>query len=234
MSTAVTPAPPTGRHPQGGPPLGVLGVVCTALFLAGLILSTVLADGSPFPSPFGDTDDIVAHFRDHHWATQVSGALQFASAIPLTIYAATVSARLHQMGIRAPGATIALAGGLLASAALCASGLVTWTLSRSDVLERPELIRGLQYLAFMAGGPGHVVPLGLLLAGVAVPGLLAGLLPRWLAFAGLAIAVVSEVSTLTLLLDGMAFLLPIGRFAGLAWLIAVGFLLPKQRPRKAG
>jgi hypothetical protein len=63
--------------------------------------------------------------------------------------------------------------------------------------------------------------------------LLVGLIPRWLAFAGLILAAIAELSTLTLLLDGAAFLLPIARFLGFAWLIAVGFLLPQTRPRRA-
>ncbi|MFJ2783574.1 MULTISPECIES: hypothetical protein [unclassified Streptomyces] len=214
---------------QGGPPPGVLAVVFTALFLAGLVLSTVLAGGEPFPSPFGDTAGIVAWFRAHPDAVQVSGALQFAAAIPLAIYAATVSARLHRLGVRAPGATIALAGGLLASGFLACCGLIGWTLSRTEVLELPQLVRALQYLAFATGGPGHVVTLGLLVAGIAVPGLLAGLLPRTLALTGLALAAVAELSTLTLLLDGAALLLPLARFTCLGWLIAAGFLLPRHR-----
>ncbi|MEU3778595.1 hypothetical protein AB0F11_36415 [Streptomyces sp. NPDC032472] len=224
----------TRHDPQAGPPLGILAVVFTALFLAGLVLSALLADGRPFPSPFGAADRITAYFREHTDATRVSGALQFAASVPLAIYAATVSARLHKLGVRAPGATIALAGGVLASAFLACSGLVTWVLSRPEVTERPELVRALQYLAFGLGGPGHVVLLGLLVAGLAVPGLLARLLPRALAVAGLAIAAVAELATLVLLADGTALLLPVARFTALGWLIAAGFLLPRRRVRTEG
>lgn len=45
------------------------------------------------------------------------------------------------------------------------------------------------------------------------------------------IAGIAELSTLALLIDLAAYLLPIARFAGLAWLIAAGFLLPRQRAR---
>jgi uncharacterized membrane protein YkgB len=82
----------------------------------------------------------------------------------------------------------------------------------------------------MTGGPGHVVLLGLLLAGIAVPGLLAGLLPRWFAVTGIALAGVAELSTLALLLDPAMYLLPIARFGGPLWLIAAGALLPRRRP----
>jgi hypothetical protein len=229
MTTQAT--APRRRQAQGGPHLGVLGIVFAALFLVGLVLATIMAGGKPYPSPFGDAADIVAYFRDHRHAVQIGGAFQFGAAIPLAIYSATVSARLHQLGIRAPGATIALAGGLLSSAFLALSGLIGWVLSRPEVLDEPSLIRALQLLNFAAGGVAHVVPLGLLLAGIAVPGLLARLLPSWLAWAGLVIAGIAELSTLTLLAEPAAYLLPVARFTGLAWLIAVGFMLPRQRAR---
>ncbi len=37
----------------------------------------------------------------------------FASTVPLAIYAAIASSRLRTLGVTAPGATIALAGGLI-------------------------------------------------------------------------------------------------------------------------
>ncbi|MFJ3877023.1 hypothetical protein ACIPW5_06145 [Streptomyces sp. NPDC090077] len=234
--TATTTAPQTRnrRDPQAGPPPGILAVVFTALFLAGLVLSTLLADGDTFPSPFGSAATATAYFRDHSGAVRASGALQFAASVPLALYAATVSARLHKLGVRAPGATIALAGGVLASAFLACSGLVTWVLSRPEAAGSAEAVRVLQYLAFGLGGPAHVVLLGLLIAGIAVPGLLAGLLPRALAVTGLAVAAVAELSTLVLLADGAALLLPVARFAGLLWLVAAGFLLPRRRVRAEG
>ena len=49
----------------------------------------------------------------------------------------------------------------------------------------PTLVRALYFLIFLTGGPAHVVALGLLVAGMAVPGLILGLLPKPLAWAGL-------------------------------------------------
>ncbi|MEV7908074.1 DUF4386 domain-containing protein, partial [Streptomyces anulatus] len=204
----------------------------TVLFLAGIAVSTIMAGGATFPSPFGSSAGILAYFHDHGDAVGVSGFLQFAASVPMAVYAATVSARLRNLGIRAPGATIGLTGGVLASAMLALSALFSWTLSRPEVLAEPAVVHALQDLAFATGGPGHVVFLGLLVAGIAVPGWLAGLLPRPFALAGLAVALVAELSTLTLLLQGAAVLLPIARFTGLAWLVAAGFLLPRTRTRR--
>jgi hypothetical protein len=203
------------------------------LFAAGLALSTVLASGHAYPSPFADASGILGYFRGQHSAVRISGFTQFAAAVPLGIYAATASARLRNLGIRAPGATIALAGGLAAAVMLALSGLLTWVLSRPEVAAEPAVVRALHDLAFATGGIGYVVFSGLLIAGIAVPGLLAGLLPRPLAWAGLTIAALAELSTLTLLAPAAALLLPVARFTGLAWLIAAGFLLPRSRANRA-
>jgi hypothetical protein len=135
-------------------------------------------------------------------------------------------------GLTAPGATIALAGGLLSAGALAASGLVQWTLSRPAVRGDEPLVRALHDLAFLTGGPAHVVFLGLLLAGIAVPALLLRLLSRPLALAGLGIAALAELSTLTLVWPGLSVLLPVVQFPALAWLITVGLLLPHRRPAR--
>ena len=219
------------RRAVGGPPLWLLAIVLTVLFVAGLAVSTAVAGGHTYPSPFSDASIIQGYFEQHHGAVLAIGFFQFGAAIPLAIHAATVSARLRHLGVQAPGATIAQVGGVLAAAFLALSGLISWVLSRPEVVADPGLVRGLHDLSFAAGGVGHVVPLGLLIAGVAVPGWLARLLPRWLAFAGLAIAAVAELSTLALLVPQLSVLLPTARFTALAWLVAVGFRLPRTRPR---
>lgn len=208
--------------------MGVLAVVSLGLLLAGLVCSAAL--GGTIPSPFGSAESIQHYFLAHPSAAKASGTLAFASSVPLAIYAATASARLRQLGVTAPGATIALAGGLLSASALSLSGLLQWTLSQPGVRGDASLVRGLHDLSFLTGGPAHVVALGLLIAGIAVPSLILGLLPRALAWAGLAIAGLAELSTVVLIWPSLAVLVPIARFPGLIWLIAAGFLLPHRRP----
>jgi hypothetical protein len=230
VSTAAASSTPVRRREaQGGPPPGWLAVIFTALFAGGLMASVIIASGKTFPSPYVPGGDIGAYFRAHHGAVRVIAFSQLGTAVPLAIYAATMSARLRNLGIRAPGATIAQVGGVLAAGWLGVSAMASWALSEPGVTSSGPLVRALQDVSFAAGGPGHVAGLGLLIAGIAVPGLLVRLLPRWLAIAGLVIGVISEFSTLTLLLPGAAVLVPIGRFAGYAWLIAAGFLLPRTR-----
>jgi len=220
---------PSTRGSQAGPPPGVLAAVSTALLVAGLVVSAVL--GGTVPSPYAGATVVRDYFGAQSDAALAGGVLVFASSVPLALYAATMSARLRQLGVTAPGATIALAGGVLAAGALALSGLFLWVLSRPGIAASTPVLRALHDLAFLTGGVTHVVFLGLLVAGVAVPALVVGLLPRPLAWAGLVVAAVAELATLSLLVPALSVLLPLARFPGLAWLVAAGFLLPHRRPR---
>ena len=220
-----------GRPPQSGPPLATLAAISLVLLLAGLIVGVALA-GGVMPLPYGSATEIQQYVTGHHAAAVAIAVGTFGSSIPLAIYAATASARLRQLGITAPGATIALAGGLLASAGLALSSLTAWTLSRPEVTSDAALVRALYYLTYLTGGPWHVVTLGLLIAGIAVPALIVGLLPRSVAWAGLVIAGLAELTTLVLIWPGLSPLLPVARFTGLVWLIVAGALLPLRRKNK--
>src|SRR5258707_4784711 len=172
-----------GRRQQGGPQLALLAAISLVLLLAGLVIGVALA--GVMPLPYGSATAIQDYVSGHHAAAVAIAVGTFGSSIPLAIYAATASARLRQLGVTAPGATIALAGGLLASAGLALSSLTAWTLSRPEVTSDTALGRALYYLTYLTGGPWHVVTLGLLIAGIAVPGLIVGLLPRPVASTGL-------------------------------------------------
>jgi hypothetical protein len=112
---------------------------------------------------------------------------------------------------------------------LMISASADWVLSHPEVGGDPAVSRALSLFAFLTGGVGFLVGLGLLLAGLAVPILMLRLAPRWLAWTGLAVAAVSEVSFLAMAIPGLQVLLPVGRYAGLAWLVGIGFLLPTRR-----
>jgi hypothetical protein len=221
----------TGRVPsrrqQGGPPLVLLSVVCLVLLFGGLAIGIAL--GGVMPLPYGSVIPIQAYVRAQPIAVQVIATAAFASSVPLAIYAATASTRLRQLGVTAPGATIALTGGTLAAGALGLTGLLAWTLSRPEVGADAALVRAVYLLVFLVGGTGHIVALGLLVAGMAVPGLIVGLMPRPVAWLGLAIAALAELTTLVLVWPELGAILPIARVLGLAWLVVAGALLPLRR-----
>jgi hypothetical protein len=216
---------PTVRRggPQGGPPL-----IVPALAYGALVIATVTLSART-PLPTASTASLLAYVRSHHTFMQVSGCLEFAAAIPLAIWAATAYRRLRTLGVNAPGAVIGLTGGLLAAASLALSGLIGWTASQVSGTVDAGLARALADLSFATGAAGFVAPLGLLLAGMAVPALILRLLPAWLAWTGLAVAAIAELSTFSLLTSALDATLPIGRFGGLLWLVAVSVLLPRSR-----
>ncbi|SHF68583.1 hypothetical protein SAMN05443575_0643 [Jatrophihabitans endophyticus] len=212
------------RHPpQAGPPLPVPAAVALALTIA---CGAVHASG---PRPDASPDAALAYLQEHHTRMHLLAFLVFATAVPLAVYSATAYRRLRRLGVSAPGAAIALVGGTLAAASLALSGLVTWVGAHSAGALTGPLARVLLDLAFATGGVGFATPLGLLLAGAAVPVLVLGLGPRWLGWAGLLLAVVAAVVGLALLFDALAPLLPVVRFGGLAWLVALGVTLPRTR-----
>jgi hypothetical protein len=211
----------SARRQQGGPPLVLLSVICVGLLFGGLAIGVVL--GGVMPLPYGPVAPVQQYVRAQPIAVQVIATAVFASSVPLAIYAATASTRLRQLGVTAPGATIALTGGTLAAGALGLTGLLAWTLSRPEVSADTALVRAIYFLVFLVGGPGHIVALGLLVAGMAVPSLVLGLMPRPVAWIGLGIAALAEVATLVLAWPELGVILPV------AWLVLAGALIPLRR-----
>jgi dipeptide/tripeptide permease len=202
--------------------------VCTALFIASLVVSTALAGGTHFPSPFQAEALSQAYFEHHADAVRWGAFFQFGSAIPLGIFAATAVSRLQFLGVRVAGTFIALLGGFGASFMLATSALVQWVLAQGGTLE-PRVVRVLHLLAFATGGVGYVVFVGLLVAGISVTGGLSTLLPKWLMWLGLVVAGIAELAASGLVLETATYLLPLARFPAFVWMILVGLKLPLSR-----
>lgn len=213
----------------GGPNPGILAAVSLGLTLGGLISSAILTGGQTFISPFSPAERVADFYHSNPDAVRLASLFQFGSAVPLGIFAATVYARQLRLGVRVPGPAIGFYGGITASVFLMFSALLGWVLSRPEITTDMTLTHALSFLAFITGGVAYVVGLGLLVAGIAVPALILRLVPRGLAWTGLVIAALSELSFLSLAIEPLQVLLPLGRFGGLLWLIAVGFLLPQNR-----
>jgi hypothetical protein len=202
-----------------------LGLLCVGLLFGGLAVGVAL--GGVMPLPYGPMSAVVAYVRAEPVALQVMATAVFASSVPLAIYAATAGARLRQLGVARPAAAIALTGGTLAAGALGLTALLGWTLSRPEVSADAALVRAIYFLVFLVGSPGHLVALGLLVVGMAVPGRALGLMPRLLAWTGLVIAALAEVTTLVLAWPPLGVILPIARVAALVWLVVAGAALPR-------
>jgi len=195
------------------------------LTILGVIVPAAAAGSSPWTSDHALLD----FFQHHTGAAHASAFFTFGSAVPFAIITAVATTRLRTLGLDVPGRMIAQIGGVLAASMLAISGLATLALTQDHVSDSAPAVRALYGLTFATGGPGFVVFTALLLLGVSITSLFGNVLPRWLAWAGIAIGVVCAACALAVAFDALDFLLPIGRFGSLIWLVVIGFLLPSSR-----
>jgi hypothetical protein len=137
------------------------------------------------------------------------------------------------LGVRSAGPWIALFGGFLVVFDGVAAGFTMWTLIHPVVEQAPVIVLALYYLAYAFGGPGFSIPMGLLMAGISIPALLHKLLPKWICILGIVLAVAGELSWFHLISPAMLFLIPLTRFPGFIWIIAVAFALPRTIPLRS-
>ncbi|MCA4132455.1 hypothetical protein [Arthrobacter sp. M4] len=216
-----------GRRPDG-PNAGILAIVTLGLSIASVIVPLLLS-GAPYPAPASSPDVVARYFFDHAFPATLNGFLAFGASVPIGIYGATTYARLLRLGVRVPGPGIGFFGAIAASLTLAVAGLLIWTLGQAATNTPATVVHLIANLAFGLGGIGFATGIGLLIAGIAVPSLILGLTPRWMAWAGLVLAALGELSFLGLLWPAAVYVLPVVRFVGLAWLAVVGFTLPRNR-----
>jgi hypothetical protein len=70
------------------------------------------------------------------------------------------------------------------------------------------------------------MPFGLLMAGVSVTAGFMKLLPRWVVGLGIVLALVGELSWLSMLIPWAGILIPLARWPGFVWLVVAGFKMP--------
>jgi hypothetical protein len=223
---------PQSRH--AGPPLLLLAVVHVLLFAASVVAGSVLRHGAVYVNPYSSSEAVQNFFANSPRAIRVSTFFFFGSAVVLGLFTATVASRLRFLGVRAAGSYIALFGGFAASIVLATSALFSWVLSISDIVSSSAgLVHALYFVSFLFGGVAFAVGFGLLTAGVSITSYFRHLLPRWLVVFGMVIALAGEFSSLSLITYPASLLLPLTRFGGFVWLIAVAVLLPATRHNDA-
>lgn len=150
-----------------------------------------------------------------------------------TTAATTPRARPRTAQSGPPLAVPAIAYGVLASVALTVEGLTTLASSQVASVADAGTVDALATLTFDAGSAAFVPPFALLVAGIAVPSVIVGLLPKAVSWFALAVAAIGLLGTFTVLTDALDVTLPIGRFGGLIAVLLASFLLPATRPRRS-
>jgi hypothetical protein len=200
--------------------------VHTALFIAGLYPVTVFGGQPHFPGPRETPHTIAAFFQARPTAVRVCAFLQFGAAIPLGIFAASIVSRLQFLGARVAGVFIALFGGIATAVTMMAAASALWVMAQPGMAEDRAVLQALYWLVQGFGGTGFSVPFGLFVAGVTVPAAIMKLVPKWIVVLGVGIAICGELSWLYLMLPDALPLVPLARFPGFVWLIAIGVALP--------
>lgn len=219
---------PAGKRYLGPHP-GILAIVYIVLFMASIILFSVFAHGATFPSPFSDLGKFQQLVKDFPAALKANALLQVASAMPLGIFTAAIVSKTRSLGVMAAGPNLALFGGITASLFVSLSGVSSWIIAQPGVIENVEIVRVLRLLGFATGGITHAMALGLLMAGIAVPCLLRKYTPAWMAWLGIILGFLAQLSMFGLVLDSAFILLPIVRFGSYIWMVSTGFSLMKNK-----
>jgi hypothetical protein len=180
-------------------------------------------------TPFGPTDQVRQFFTQSPIAVRVSSFFLFGSAVPFGIFAVTTVSRLRFMGVHAAGTNITLLGGLTATIALFLSGIISWMLSVPDITVSSPVVKTIYFLSFLCGGVLYAIGFGLLAAGVSVTSYFMRLLPRWLIFLGIGLAITGELSCFSLIAYPANFFIPITRFVGFVWMLLAAIALTQGR-----
>jgi hypothetical protein len=216
-----------------GPHTGMLALLYTILFCAGLYPVTIFYKQPYWPGPWEPASVIVSYFQNNGSRVLFCIVMQTGALVCFGLFAVTIVSRLRFLGARAAGTYIALLGGVLVLANTFVAAMATWSMIHPGIVDHAPTLLALYYFSFGLGGPGFSVPMGLFLAGVSVTAGFMRLLPRWLVIFGVVLAFAGELSLLHLAFPKLLFLIPLVRFPGFIWLIATGFLLPKKRMESA-
>jgi hypothetical protein len=108
---------------------------------------------------------------------------------------------------------------------LVLSSATGWILSMVDRSGDLALCRALMDLVFVTGAAPAIGTLGLVLWQVSRTALTSRALPAWVGWTGLVLAVASVLSLLSLVAEPATLLIPVGRYLGFVWFLAVSLIL---------
>lgn len=216
-----------------GPSIILLASIHIALFVAGLVAGSVLRHGASFVTPFAPAEQIRMFVTQSPVAVRVSSFFLFGSAVPFGIFAVTTVSRLRFTGVRAAGTNITLLGGLIATIALFFSGIAGLILSVPEVSDSAAVVKAINFLSFLCGGALYAIGFGLFAAGISVTSYFMRLLPRWLTFLGIVLAITGELAWFSLIAYPANFFIPITRFVGFIWMLLAAVALTRGRKTAA-
>jgi hypothetical protein len=208
-------ASPGERWFVAGSGLAYFGLLGVAFFFAAVRPSGI------YPSPFWPWARIEQFFVENPTQVRALGTVHTLVALSLLAFGASLTGLLRDdAGESVPFFWAALGAVIVASAFFMLSGIFVWALSRPVTVESPPLLRTLHDLAYLAGGPAHVLAIALFLGANSAAILATDVLPAWIAWLGAAGAGVSALAPITLLWPPAAWILPVTRLLLAAWILS--------------
>src|SRR5882757_2331952 len=206
------------------------GIGSVLIFLVGLALTNVIAGGAgPAPVPGMS----LPAFAANPTSAAVNALGQALSGIALVVFASGLA--------RTFGGRIAAqltASGALAGGTLILSAVLMQSLTSPGLTGQPALAVALFNLAFLIGGPAHVVTLAMLLGSAAIAGRRSGRLPHWLSTFGMVasgagLLAVLNLGSPLLPFTATAYFIPAGRLLGFVFIVGTVLSL-RRSDRPAG
>ena len=223
----MTTATLTGSTAQRRNPGALSGLLYVLFFVASLVVAGVLGSSSVV-TPYS-SDAAVQAYRLEDPATlenlfRVLGLLQGLSALSLPAFVPCLTGFVRRYGSEArAGVVRALA--TAAGALLMLSASTSWVLAQIGSKAELSTYRAVSDLSFITGAGPAIATLGAAVLLVATTGRTSRAMPAWVAYSGMVIGAAGMLSMSSLVAEGGSVFIPIGRFLGFIWFIAVSVLL---------
>lgn len=209
------------------------GLAVGLLFLALLAVHYLISGILPptrFPTPY-DTDEVIKQFFiDNARTIQVLSAVDMVAALALVVFVGFFIGWLRRKR-EASGwsilSSIALAGGVVASAFAGFSAIGLWVLSQSNSADSAAFFRVLHGLVYQAGGPALVLFVGVFMGASALAQRTEPSVPRWVTWTALVGAAVSVAAIPAMYWQPVTWVLPASRFFLGAWIFAICLILSR-------
>ncbi|MQA24451.1 MAG: hypothetical protein GEU94_03040 [Micromonosporaceae bacterium] len=209
-------------------PAALTGLLFGVVTVVGLFTTAFFAEGS-YPLPDAPLADVRQFFQTNAGTAQAQAVWQVAASVLLVAFACTVSAAIRPFSATLAG--VAQAGGVLSGGFFGLSAVLVGVLGSHQFSRAAEVVHPAHLFGFLAGGPAHVVWLGVLVGAMSLAGLRFGMLPRWLSISGLVSATLSLLSALAPMVWEATAFLPLGRFSGILVLAAASVILSRRQLR---
>ncbi|WNM35787.1 hypothetical protein RKE30_38250 [Streptomyces sp. Li-HN-5-11] len=203
------------------------GVLYVLFFVAGLVVASVLGPSGTV-TPYSSDAEVQA-YRLKDPATlenllRTLGLLQGLSALALLAFVPSLTGFVRRYGSDArAGMVRALA--TVAGALLLLSASTSWVLAQVGSTAELSTYRAVSDLSFITGAAPAISTLGVAVFLIAATGRASHALPAWITWSGTVIGVASVLSMSSLTAAGGSVFIPIGRFLGFAWFVALSVLL---------